>query len=275
MTSLNPFLRISTQLTEVLDVHRDISEEKARAAAIEMLEKVGIPGAAERVDNYPHEFSGGMRQRVMIAMALLCEPELLIADEPTTALDVTIQAQILDLIKDLKTDLNTSVIVITHDLGVVAGMADRILVMYGGRAMEEADAKDLFRRPAHPYTVGMLKSVPRIDRGKEEKLIPIEGNPPDASKEIPGCPFAERCNWAVDKCEEEFPEPVEVEERRRSYCWRAKEVYDAKIGSRASAERLEKVEDHIAAGHTVDDDFLAELNKGRDGTTADTETDAG
>lgn len=252
MSSLNPFLKISTQLVEGLQVHRDIDDEDARERAIEMLDTVGIPGARERIDAYPHEFSGGMRQRVMIAMALLCEPDLLIADEPTTALDVTIQAQILDLIKELREEMNTSVVVITHDLGVVAGMADRIVVMYGGRVMEEAPSRRLFRQPAHPYTVGLLKSVPRIDRGGEEKLIPIDGNPPDATEEREGCPFAERCKWAVDKCEKEFPPAVEVEEDRRSHCWRADEVYAADLGSRADAEHVEDIERRVEAGERIE-----------------------
>lgn len=245
MSSLNPFLKVSSQLIEPLRVHKGMSKPEARKVAIAMLEKVGIPGAAERFDMYPHQFSGGMRQRVMIAMALLCEPELLIADEPTTALDVTIQAQILELIKDLRSSLGTSVILITHDLGVVAGMADRIIVMYAGRAMEEAPSGALFYTPSHPYTVGLLRSVPRLDRGDEGRLIPIDGKPPNVSKPIPGCPFAPRCLWAQDKCHNEFPEPVEFEDGHRSYCWRAKEVREAELGTRATAEHIDAVERRI------------------------------
>jgi oligopeptide transport system ATP-binding protein len=252
MSSLNPFLRISTQLYEPLKLHQGLTETEARERAIDMLEKVGIPGAEDRIDEYPHQFSGGMRQRVMIAMALLCEPDLLIADEPTTALDVTIQAQILELIKDLREDFGTSVITITHDLGVVAGMAERIIVMYAGRVMEEAPADELFYQPSHPYTVGLLKSVPRLDRGGEEELIPIEGLPPDTSEEISGCPFAERCRWKIDKCEDEFPPPVDFGHQHRSYCWRAEEVYNAELGTKTSPERMKEIERRVAAGETIE-----------------------
>ncbi len=242
MTSLNPFLRVSRQLIEPLETHRGMGREESRKLAIEMLEKVGIPGAAERFDQYPHQFSGGMRQRVMIAMALLCQPKLLIADEPTTALDVTIQAQILELIKDLRRDFGTSVVMITHDLGVVAGMADRVVVMYAGKVMEEAPAIELFHRPAHPYTVGLLRSVPRLDRGRSQRLIPIEGRTPDTSKPIPGCPFAPRCKWVVDKCSTEFPPAYEPTPGHRAYCWRGEEVYTAKLGSHATGADITRAE---------------------------------
>ncbi len=251
MSSLNPFLTIERQLTETLMVHKDIDADEARERSIEMLDNVGIPGARDRIDAYPHEFSGGMRQRVMIAMALLCEPELLIADEPTTALDVTIQAQILDLIKELKHRYNTSIALITHDLGVVAGMADRLMVMYGGEIMEEASAERLFRQPAHPYTVGLLKSVPRIDR-RDEELIPIEGSPPDPTEIESGCPFADRCRWEIDECREEFPPPVEPEEDRRSFCWRGDEVHRAEMGCRADPDHIRDVEERIESGETID-----------------------
>ncbi len=254
MTSLNPFLRISKQLVEPLRLHKGMSKAAAKQKAIEMLDKVGIPGAAERIDQYPHQFSGGMRQRVMIAMALLCEPELLIADEPTTALDVTIQAQILELIKSLREEYGTSVVTITHDLGVVAGMADRIIVMYAGRIMEEAPARELFHHPSHPYTVGLLKSVPRLDRGRAEELIPIEGRPPDTSKDIPGCPFVDRCPWAVDKCHKEFPEVTTFGDGHRSACWRADEVYAAGLGTKAEPGHVHQVEQRIRAGGTIDVD---------------------
>ncbi|MFP4597339.1 MAG: ABC transporter ATP-binding protein [Persicimonas sp.] len=252
MTSLNPFLRISKQLIEPLQLHKGMNKEDAKQRAIEMLDLVGIPGAAERIDQYPHQFSGGMRQRVMIAMALLCEPELLIADEPTTALDVTIQAQILELIKALRKDFGTSVVTITHDLGVIAGMADRIIVMYAGRVMEEAPAKELFHRPAHPYTVGLLKSVPRLDKGRSAKLIPIEGRPPDTSKEIPGCPFVARCPWSVEKCENEFPDPVTFSSGHRSYCWRASEVYAANLGTKAEPGHVLDIEKKVRNGGTIE-----------------------
>ena len=246
MTSLNPFLKVSRQLVEPLETHRGMSRPEARKVAIEMLEKVGIPGAAERFDQYPHQFSGGMRQRVMIAMALLCQPKLLIADEPTTALDVTIQAQILELIKALRTDFGTSVVVITHDLGVVAGMADRVIVMYAGKIMEEAPAMELFHQPAHPYTVGLLRSVPRLDRGRAQRLIPIEGRTPDTTKPIPGCPFEPRCKWAIDKCKTEFPPAFNPSEGHRSHCWRADEVYAAKLGSHASSDDVARAEEKAA-----------------------------
>ena len=254
MTSLNPFLKVSRQLIEPLMTHQGMSTQQAREAAIAMLEKVGIPGPRERFDQYPHQFSGGMRQRVMIAMALLCRPELLIADEPTTALDVTIQAQILELIKALREDFNTSVILITHDLGVVAGMADRIIVMYAGRIMEEAPAGALFAAPSHPYTVGLLRSVPRLDQGKDARLIPIEGRPPNVSKPIPGCPFADRCRWEISPCREAFPDPVELEPGHLAYCWRAEEVHAAQLGSRATLERFTAVEATIKAGGRVEPD---------------------
>ena len=253
MSSLNPFLRISRQLIEPLEIHKGMGRQEAREVAIKMLEKVGIPGPRERIDQYPHQFSGGMRQRVVIAMALLCQPELLIADEPTTALDVTIQAQILRLIKDLREDFGTSVIVITHDLGVVAGMADRIIVMYAGRVMERASADDIFRQPSHPYTVGLLKSVPRLDRGSSERLIPIEGRPPDTSKPITGCPFAPRCGWAQERCRKERPPVHTVAEDHHSACWRAEEVYAARLGSKATPEWVQKVETRAREGELTPD----------------------
>ena len=204
MSSLNPYLKISRQLTEVLELHQGMTRQAARARALQMMEHVGIPDPGRRFDQYPHQFSGGMRQRVMIAMALLCKPKLLIADEPTTALDVTIQAQILDLIKKLKEEEGTSVILITHDLGVVAGMADNILVMYAGKFAESASARELFHHPAHPYTRGLLDSVPRVDIDEAE-LKPIRGLPPIVSNLPPGCPFAPRCDFASDACRQSYP----------------------------------------------------------------------
>jgi oligopeptide transport system ATP-binding protein len=219
MTSLNPFLTVERQLTEVLERHRRLDSRAARGRAIEMLDRVGIPDPAERIRDYPHQFSGGMRQRVMIAMALLCEPRLLIADEPTTALDVTIQAQILDLVRALVRDSGTSVILITHDLGVVAGMTDRILVMYGGRVIEEGATDALFEGPLHPYTAGLLASVPRLDRDDRTELVPISGLPPHPSDLPPGCPFHPRCPRVMERCRLDYPAVVTVESGRWAACW--------------------------------------------------------
>jgi len=225
MTSLNPFLKISTQLTEVTRLHLNHNNQQARAHAIKMLKLVGISDAEDRMDSYPHEFSGGMRQRVMIAMALSCDPELLIADEPTTALDVTIQAQILELIKDLKARMGTSVILITHDLGVVAGMTDKIIVMYAGKVFEQAPTGELFATPANPYTKGLLKSVPDPAHEEGKELYQIPGLPPDVAHLPPGCPFAERCYRAEDICRREFPPFVEINAGHHSLCHFAQEVY--------------------------------------------------
>jgi oligopeptide transport system ATP-binding protein len=219
MTSLNPFLRISLQLTEVLEYHRRLSRRAARVKAIEMLELVGIPDAAGRIDDYPHQFSGGMRQRVMIAMALLCEPELLIADEPTTALDVTIQAQILELIKTIRTELGTSVILITHDLGVVAGLCDETIVLYAGKILEKGPTRQLFGTPQQPYTRGLLRSVPRLDEQHKGLLTPIRGNPPDLSKPFTGCPFVPRCDFVLPECEPQFPPVRDAGTRHEVWCW--------------------------------------------------------
>ena len=224
MTSLNPFMRVSRQLMEVTELHLGHDKKQARAHAIQMLEHVGIPDAAERVDSYPHEFSGGMRQRVMIAMALSCKPELLIADEPTTALDVTIQAQILDLIKRLKRETGASVILITHDLGVVAGMTDHVLVMYAGKIFEQAPTGELFDRPANPYTHGLLRSVPD-PTAEQGDLYQIPGQPPDLAHPAPGCPFAPRCERAEEICRNEFPPFVQVTSDHYSLCHFAQEVY--------------------------------------------------
>lgn len=199
MTSLNPYLKISRQLTEVLEAHKNVTKKEARRKAIEILEKVNIPDAAKRIDSYPHEFSGGMRQRVMIAMALISEPELLIADEPTTALDVTVQAQILELLKELQNDIGMAMIMITHDLGVVAGVSDDILVMYAGRPVEKGTAEEIFYHHDHPYTRGLLNSLPKLD-GAREELYSIKGLPPDPGNLPPGCPFAPRCDFASSSC---------------------------------------------------------------------------
>lgn len=225
MTSLNPFLRISTQLMEVTELHLGHNKQQAREHALKMLKMVGISDAENRLDGYPHELSGGMRQRVMIAMALSCDPELLIADEPTTALDVTIQAQILELIKDLKARMGTSVILITHDLGVVAGMTDKIIVMYAGKVFEQAPTRELFATPANPYTKGLLKSVPDPAHEDGTELYQIPGLPPDVAHLPPGCPFAPRCERAEDICRAEFPPFVKINENHYSLCHFAKEVY--------------------------------------------------
>jgi oligopeptide transport system ATP-binding protein len=208
MTSLNPVLTVERQLTEVLETHRKLKHTGAVTRAVELLELVGIPAARRRLKDYPHQFSGGMRQRVMIAMALACDPQLLIADEPTTALDVTIQAQILDLMRSAVAEMGTALILITHDLGVVAGMARTINVMYAGHIVERAETTELYGRPRHPYTVGLLRSIPRLDEQGRGELVPIQGQPPDLSREIPGCPFAPRCFNAQERCTQEMP-PLE------------------------------------------------------------------
>jgi oligopeptide transport system ATP-binding protein len=205
MTSLNPYLRISRQMSEVLVEHRGLSERAARRHALEMLDLVGIPAAASRIDLYPHEFSGGMRQRVMIAMALLCRPALLIADEPTTALDVTVQAQILELLQRLRREIGMAIVLITHDLGVVAGLCERVLVMYGGRIVEDAPAEALFADPQHPYTQGLLGSMPRLDEASADELRTIAGQPPDLQNLPAGCAFRDRCAHAFPRCAAERP----------------------------------------------------------------------
>ena len=205
MTSLNPVLRIGEQVEETIRAHREVDSAGARARAAELLRLVGIADAERQLERYPHEFSGGMRQRVMIAMALALEPKLLIADEPTTALDVTIQAQVLELLKQLTTETGTAVILITHDLGVVARMTRRVAVMYAGKVVESAPTGELFANPKHPYTVGLLHSIPRLD-GEVGMLRPIEGSPPDLRTEPMGCPFAPRCAWRLDVCWEQMPD---------------------------------------------------------------------
>src|ERR1051325_2754213 len=226
MTSLNPFMRVSRQLMEVTQLHLGHTKEQARRHAVEMLQHVGIPDAAERVDSYPHEFSGGMRQRVMIAMALSCKPQLLIADEPTTALDVTIQAQILDLIKQMKSETGASVILITHDLGVIAGMTDYVTVMYAGKVFEQAPTAELFERPGNPYTNALLQSVPD-PTAEQGKLFQIPGQPPDLANMPSGCPFAPRCQRAEEVCTQEFPPFVELSSNHYSLCHFANAVYAA------------------------------------------------
>lgn len=225
MTSLNPFMKISRQVMEITQLHLGHTKRQAFDHAVRMLETVGIPDARARANNYPHEFSGGMRQRVMIAMALSCEPELLIADEPTTALDVTIQAQILELIKTLKRATGTSVILITHDLGVVAGMTDHLIVMYAGKVFEQAPTNELFAQPGNPYTKGLLRSVPD-PTAEQGALYQIPGLPPDLAHLPPGCPFAARCDRAQEICREEFPPFVQVAPEHYSLCHFADQVYN-------------------------------------------------
>jgi oligopeptide transport system ATP-binding protein len=219
MTSLHPVLTIGHQIGESLKLHLGMNKEQARERAIELLELVNIPEAESRVDDYPHQFSGGMRQRAMIAMALSCGPKLLLADEPTTALDVTIQAQIVKLVRRLRDELGMAVIWITHDLGVVAGFAERVMVMYAGSIVEEASVEDLYGTPAHPYTIGLLGSLPRLDMLREERLTSIDGMPPDLIALPEGCPFAARCEYAIERCRTEKPPLETVAVRHKTACW--------------------------------------------------------
>jgi oligopeptide transport system ATP-binding protein len=219
MTSLNPVLTIGFQISEALTLHMGMDKAAARKRTVELLELVGIPKAADRLDDYPHQFSGGMRQRVMIAMGLSCNPQLLIADEPTTALDVTIQAQITDLVKRLRDEIGMAIIWITHDLGVVAGLADRMIVMYAGFIVEEAAVKELYGNPRHPYTVGLLGSLPRLDVGRSHRLTSIEGLPPDLIDLPAGCPFYARCKYRIDRCISENPPLAPVAPGHKIACW--------------------------------------------------------
>jgi oligopeptide transport system ATP-binding protein len=219
MTSLNPVLAIGQQVGEALELHLGMNKEEAHQRTIELLEMVGIPLAADRVDDYPHQFSGGMRQRVMIAMGLSCNPQLLIADEPTTALDVTIQAQIVDLVKKLRDEIGMAIIWITHDLGIVAGLADRVAVMYAGYIVEQASVKTLYGDPRHPYTLGLLGSLPRLDEERGRRLTSIEGFPPDLIDLPQGCPFYERCGYRIDRCRLENPSLEPVVPHHKVACW--------------------------------------------------------
>ncbi|MET0560213.1 MAG: ABC transporter ATP-binding protein [Gaiellaceae bacterium] len=219
MTSLNPVLTVGSQLREAIDAHLDLSKGESSDRVVELLDRVGIPHAKARAKDYPHQFSGGMRQRVMIAIALACEPKVLIADEPTTALDVTIQAQILDLLRDLVTERDTALILITHDLGVVAGMCERIQVMYAGTVVETGSARPIFASPRHPYTLGLLQSVPRLDTGRRQALQPIEGSPPNMLSEPGGCPFAPRCRYAQEDCLAALPLLRNVGLEQRAACF--------------------------------------------------------
>jgi oligopeptide/dipeptide ABC transporter ATP-binding protein len=224
MTSLNPVLSIGRQLTEGLEIHLGMAPAAARGRAVELLAMVGIPDPERRLPQYPHQFSGGMRQRMMIAMALACEPALVLADEPTTALDVTIQAQILELMRDLACRLAVAMLIITHNLGVVARYADRVNVMYAGRIIERGTARELYGNPRHPYTLGLLRSVPRLDEPRRARLDPIEGQPPDLSRLGAGCAFAPRCAFRVERCRSEQPTLVSVGDTHVSACWEAERL---------------------------------------------------
>ncbi len=235
MTSLNPVLTIGRQITETLELHLHLNHRAAIDRAVELLNMVGISDARARINDYPHQFSGGMRQRVMIAMGLSCNPKLLLADEPTTALDVTIQAQILEIMTRLTRELGTAVIIITHNLGVVARYADRVNVMYAGKIVEAATAPDLYANPRHPYTLGLLKCVPRLDRTLKGKLDPIEGMPPDLIELPPGCSFQPRCPFSVERCSEEIPPLQSVGDHHTSACWEWERVAKAADEAKAQA----------------------------------------
>lgn len=224
MTSLNPVLTVERQLTETLQLHKGMGKSEARREGVNLLARVGIPDPEQRIKQYPHQFSGGMRQRVMIAMALSCNPRLIIADEPTTALDVTIQAQILELMKSLTTEFGVALIVITHNLGVVARYADRVNIMYAGKIIERGSAREIYSNPRHPYTVGLLRSVPRLDLPRRAKLDPIEGQPPDLVRLPEGCAFRARCRWAIDKCATDTPVLEEIRDSHWSACWRSEDL---------------------------------------------------
>lgn len=231
MTSLNPVLSIGLQLTETMEHHLGFSNDQAHQRAVELLTMVGISEPERRLSQYPHHLSGGMRQRVMIALALSCEPKLIIADEPTTALDVTIQAQILELMKDLTKQMGVALIVITHNLGVVARYADRVNVMYAGKMIEMGNARQIYHDPHHPYTLGLLASVPRMDQPRGNRLIPIEGQPPDLTHLDMGCAFRPRCRFAIDQCVVEIPSLQPVEDEHTAACWRVSEISELKVAS--------------------------------------------
>ena len=236
MSSLNPYLRISTQMIETICLHQGLNKKAAKEKAIEMLKLTGIPAAEKRIDGYPHQFSGGMRQRVMIAMGLSCNPDILIADEPTSALDVTIQAQILDLMQDLTHRLGTAVILITHSLGVVAGVCDTIVVMYAGRIVERGTTEDIFYDTKHPYTQGLIKSVPRLDRDDESRLFSIDGQPPNVVDLPDCCPFYPRCHKALPVCKNRYPPVVQFSDTHHAACW----LYAQKDGGTLTAEDTTK-----------------------------------
>ena len=236
MSSLNPYLRISTQMIETICLHQGLNKKAAKEKAIEMLKLTGIPAAEKRIDGYPHQFSGGMRQRVMIAMGLSCNPDILIADEPTSALDVTIQAQILDLMQDLTHRLGTAVILITHSLGVVAGVCDTIVVMYAGRIVERGTTEDIFYDTKHPYTQGLIKSVPRLDRDDESRLFSIDGQPPNVVDLPDCCPFYPRCHKALPVCKNRYPPVVQFSGTHHAACW----LYAQKDGGTLTSEDTTK-----------------------------------
>ena len=219
MTSFNPVLKMESQITEPLKIHTDASKEEAHDRAVELLTMTGIPDVEERIGNYPYQFSGGMRQRAMIAMALMCTPKILIADEPTTALDVTIQSQIIDLVKKLREEISMTIIWITHDLGIIAGIAQRVLVMYAGYIVEEGSVKAIYSKPQHPYTIGLMGSLPKLTSDKKEKLVSIDGLPPVLLEKPDHCPFAPRCTYAIDHCWNENPSLMEVGKKHRAACW--------------------------------------------------------
>jgi oligopeptide transport system ATP-binding protein len=248
MTCLNPTMTVGKQIGEALRIHLKLSQDEAKKRAIALLEQVGIPAAAERINSYPHQFSGGMRQRVMIAIALACNPKLLIADEPTTALDVTVQAQILELINGVCNEFGTAVILITHDLGVVAGMTDRVVVMYAGKVVETAPTDELFANPRHPYTLGLLASVPRLDERRHSELKTIEGAPPDLLKPPPGCPFMPRCTFARAICRTMPPlDPLAGNNAHRKACW--VDVTDPREQAYAEKRRQTRIEKVLAAAN--------------------------
>ena len=232
MTSLNPVLTIGRQLTETLELHQRMNKTEARDRAAELLRIVGIPDSERRLKDYPHQFSGGMRQRVMIAMALSCNPRLIIADEPTTALDVTIQAQILELMQELAREFGTAMVIITHNLGVVARYASRVVVMYAGKIIETGSALDIYHSPKHPYTLGLLRSVPRLDAEERKKLEAIEGLPPDLIDLPAGCSFAPRCRFAYERCSQEMPELEGVGDGHEAACWRSSEITELERAGR-------------------------------------------
>ena len=248
MTCLNPTMTVGKQIAEALRIHLKLSQDEAQMRAISLLEQVGIPAAAERINSYPHQFSGGMRQRVMIAIALACNPKLLIADEPTTALDVTVQAQILELISGVCNEFGTAVIIITHDLGVVAGMTDRVVVMYAGKVVETAPTDEIFANPRHPYTLGLLASVPRLDEKRHSELRTIEGAPPDLLKPPSGCPFMPRCTFARAICRTMPPlDPLAGNDAHRKACW--VDVTDPREQAYAEKRRQNRIEKVLAAAN--------------------------
>ena len=264
MTSLNPVLTIERQLTETLQRHKGMSRNAARGESEDLLAQVGIPDPASRLKQYPHQFSGGMRQRVMIAMALSCSPKLIIADEPTTALDVTIQAQILELMKTLTTEFGVALMVITHNLGVIARYADRVNIMYAGKIIERGPAREIYQNPRHPYTVGLLKSVPRLDQPRLARLEPIEGQPPDLINLPQGCAFRERCSWAVDRCAVEIPPLMLTGEGHWSACWQAhllgKDALDIQSKD-TDKDGVGRLEPSISSGVEAQSNVTTERNR--------------